>query len=81
VTPTDSHHLAMFCPTVTEYIAAAALVARDGLLVAGRDGGLVANPACRVERDRLLMAHRLGADLGLSPVARVSLASLPPLLS
>ena len=77
VTPADAHHLAMYCTTVAEYIAAAALVARDGLLVPGRDGGQVANPACRIERDRLVMAHRLGADLGRSPAARVSLASLP----
>jgi P27 family predicted phage terminase small subunit len=64
VTLADGFHVAMYCTVAAEFIAAAALVARDGLLVAGRDGGMVANPACRIERDRLVMAHRLGATLG-----------------
>lgn len=78
-TPADSAALGLYAMALAEYVAAAALVATEGLLIKGRDGGPVVNPACRVERDRWSMVQRMGAEFGLTPSARVSLASLPGL--
>lgn len=61
---------------------ARALVRRHGLLVVGARGGLVANPAVRMERDAWRLLVRLAGELGLSSTARARLGiaagELPP---
>jgi P27 family predicted phage terminase small subunit len=77
MTSADSTALGLYAQALAEYVAAKELVARDGLVVPGRDGGMVANPALRVERDRWAMVWRAGAEFGLTPSARVSLGAMP----
>jgi P27 family predicted phage terminase small subunit len=75
MTSADSTALGLYAQALAEYVAAKELVARDGLVVPGRDGGMVVNPAVRVERDRWAMVWRAGAEFGLTPSARVSLGT------
>jgi P27 family predicted phage terminase small subunit len=77
MTAADSVALGLYAQALAEYIAAKELVARDGLVVPGRDGGMVANPAVRIERDRWAMVWRAGAEFGMTPSARVSLGTVP----
>ena len=73
MTPADSTALGLYAQALAEYVDAKAIVARAGLIVKGRDGNLVANPACRIERDRWNMVHRMGAEFGFTPSARVTI--------
>jgi P27 family predicted phage terminase small subunit len=77
MTSADSNALGLYCVALAEFVQAQQLVARDGLVVKGRDGGTVANPAARIERDRWAMVWRAGAEFGLTPSARVSLGTVP----
>jgi P27 family predicted phage terminase small subunit len=76
-TAADANALGLYAMALAEYVAASAIVARDGLVIKGRDGGPVANPAARIARDRWSMVARMGAEFGLSPSSRVSLAAGP----
>jgi P27 family predicted phage terminase small subunit len=69
----------LYCSALADYHAAAELVERQGITIAGRDGGVVTNPAVRVRNAARLTAHPLGADFGLTPSARVPLCIEPPL--
>ena len=75
LTPADSTALGLYAAALACYLEAKALVDRDGLVVSGRDGGTLANPAARIERDRWAMVHRIGAEFELTPSARVSLGT------
>lgn len=78
LTSADATALGLYAQALDEYITAAELVARDGVVVPGRDGGAVANPACRVEAARWSMVERMGAQFGLSPTSRLALAAPGP---
>jgi P27 family predicted phage terminase small subunit len=78
VTTADATALGLFSQALAEYIAAKELVERDGLVVKGRDGGPIANPALRIERDRWMLVWRAGEAFGLTPSARVTLGSTMP---
>jgi P27 family predicted phage terminase small subunit len=53
------------------------LVAKTGILVKGRDGGFVKNPALQIQRDAAMVILRCAEHFGLSPSAR-SRISMPP---
>jgi P27 family predicted phage terminase small subunit len=77
MTPADSAALGLYADAMARYLEAKAMVDAQGIVVPGRDGGTVANPCYRVERDRWMLAWRAGAAFGLDPSARVSLATIP----
>jgi P27 family predicted phage terminase small subunit len=52
------------------------VVNRDGLLVEGRFGQMVENPALKVERDAAMMLHRAMVELGIGPSARARFAGV-----
>lgn len=79
LTPADAHALGLYCMALAEYVQASKLVAEQGLVVPGREGGNVANPVCRIERDRWMMVLRMGAELGLTPSSRTRLEVQPAL--
>ena len=62
---------------------AARLVMQAGIVVRGKDGQVVANPACRIEAASWTAVNRLGREFGLSPSARAdfSQAGGPQLLA
>jgi P27 family predicted phage terminase small subunit len=71
-TPADVHAIALYSNTLAEYVQASRRLAR-GVLVKGRDGGLVKNPAAQIVRDHLQMLLRFEREFGLTPSARSGL--------
>ena len=61
-----------YCDALARAKEARDLVDAHGLLVPGR-GGLVTNPASRIERDSVRLAMQIGARFGLSPSDRAGL--------
>lgn len=67
-----------FCNAVVHYRMAAELVTRAGPVVAGRDGGVVTNPASREVARFGAMVRGFGSDFGLSPAAVSAIARGTP---
>ena len=57
--------LTMAAESLDRYEQARAIIAREGLSVGTRDGGLKTHPACRIERDARLAFARLMRALAL----------------
>lgn len=78
LTVVDRPFLIVLCEAWATYRLAREILTRDGVLVAaGRDGGLVKNPAAQVARDQADLMMRYGSRFGLSPSDRVRLAVAP----
>lgn len=59
-----------YCEAVVMHEKASALLARSPLLVEGRDGNLVKNPAIQIQRDAAATLLRFAQQFGLTPSAR-----------
>lgn len=73
VTPADATALGLLTAAIARYAQAKALVDRDGLVIPGRGGGPVTNPASREERLRWADVLRACGEFGLTPSARTGL--------
>jgi P27 family predicted phage terminase small subunit len=67
---TDLHNVEVFCNAYANFRAASEDVARNGLVVAGAQGGPVKNPAATVFNEASRQMATFGALLGLDPSSR-----------
>ena len=73
VTAADRDALVVYCQAVAHHAQAVREVNERGLLVPGREGNLVKNPACQFVREQAVLVKVMGQQFGLTPAARVSL--------
>jgi P27 family predicted phage terminase small subunit len=73
----DRAYLVAYCEAWGTFNLAREALADYGPLVAGRDGGLVKNPAAQVMRDAADMMLKFGSRFGLSPSDRTRLSVAP----
>jgi P27 family predicted phage terminase small subunit len=71
----DEDLIYAYCVTVVKYRDAVKLLDNAGLLIRGRDGGVVKNPAVQFVRDFGAQLRVLGNEFGFSPAARVGLST------
>ncbi|MVW72144.1 phage terminase small subunit P27 family [Bordetella sp. 15P40C-2] len=67
---TDIQNLEMYCAAYTRFREGEASILRDGITVAGAQGGLVKNPAATVINEAARQMATYGALLGLDPSSR-----------
>jgi P27 family predicted phage terminase small subunit len=77
LTKVDRGYLVVYCEAWATFDQARAAMAEYGALVAGRDGGLVKNPAAQVMRDAADLMIKFGSRFGLSPSDRTRLSVAP----
>jgi P27 family predicted phage terminase small subunit len=75
VSAADTDALVVYCQAVVHHREAAELVNREGLLLAGRDGGWVKHPAMQFVRDQAVLIKVMAGQFGLTPAARVGLST------
>ena len=73
----DRAYLVGYCEAWASFCEAREELNENGVLVTGRDGGLVRNPAAIVMKDSLDMMLKYGAKFGLSPADRAKLGRVP----
>ncbi len=73
VTAADGDALAVYCQAVVHYEDACRLVNTAGMLIRGRLGEVVKNPAMQFVRDQGLLIKVMAGQFGLTPAARVGL--------
>jgi len=66
----DGDSLAAYCEAVSRHAAASKMVQAEGILVEGRNGLLVKNPAVQVARDAEATIKSFAQEFGLTPSAR-----------
>jgi len=71
----DEDMIYAYCVTVVKYRDAVRLVNSAGLVMRGRDGNIVKNPAVQFVRDFGAQLRVLGNEFGFSPAARVGLST------
>lgn len=71
----DRHQLHAFVEAVRLHAQASVLVQRAGPLIKDRDGDLRTNPAVRIQREASRTMLLLAREFGLTPAARVGLAT------
>jgi len=71
----DQDALAVYCQSVVNYQEAVKLVNAAGLVMRGRDGGVVKNPAIQMVRDFGAQVRVMANEFGLTPAARVGLST------
>lgn len=69
----DLHNVEVFCLAYANFRNAAVDMARNGLVVAGAQGGPVKNPAATVFNEASRQLATFGAMLGLDPSSRTRL--------
>lgn len=74
LTKVDRAYLVAYCEAWSAFNAAREALAEYGPLVAGRDGGMVKNPAAQVMRDAADLMLKFGSRFGLSPSDRTRLS-------
>ncbi len=74
LTVVDRAYLVAYCEAWASFNSAREALAEYGPLVAGRDGGLVKNPASQIMRDAADMMLKFGSRFGLSPSDRTRLS-------
>lgn len=77
ITVVDRAYLVAYCEAWASFNAAREALAEYGPLVAGRDGGLVKNPASQIMRDAADLMLKFGSRFGLSPSDRTRLSVAP----
>ena len=70
---TDLHNVEIFCNAYGNWRSAQEDVARNGIVVAGSQGGPVKNPALTAINEAARQMATFGAMLGLDPSSRVRL--------
>jgi P27 family predicted phage terminase small subunit len=73
----DRGYLVAYCEAWASFCEARESLHENGALIAGRDGGVVRNPAAMVMKDSLDMMLKFGAKFGLSPIDRARLGKVP----
>lgn len=73
----DRAYLVGYCESWASFCEAREELNLNGVLITGRDGGLVRNPAAIVMKDSLDMMLKYGAKFGLSPGDRARLGRVP----
>lgn len=73
LTVVDRAYLVAYCEAWATFDAARQAIAEYGPLVAGRDGGMVKNPAAQIMKDAADMMLKFGSRFGLSPADRTRL--------
>lgn len=73
----DAEALATYCALTALKRNAVGLVERSNVVLVGREGQIVANPASREARALALVALAYAREFGLTPAARRSLGHLP----
>lgn len=73
----DRAYLVAYCEAWASFCEAREELNTNGVLVMGRDGGLVRNPAAMVMKDSLDMMLKYGAKFGLSPADRARMGRVP----
>lgn len=68
--PSDIDSWRAYCEAVVLHRNACKIVARSSILIKGRDGGMVKNPAVGIARDSALTLLRFAREFGLTPSAR-----------
>lgn len=68
----DRDIIRAYCSAVVRHAQACALIARSGLLLKGREGTVVKNPAVAMARDAGMALRAFARELGLTPAARVN---------
>ena len=71
----DQDALVVYCEAVVNYTHAQQMVSKAGLLVRGRDGNAVKNPAVQMVREFGATIRVMSAEFGLTPSARVGLST------
>ena len=71
----DEDLIYAYCVTTVNYRDAVRLVNSTGLVMRGRDGNVVKNPAVQFVRDFGAQLRVLGNEFGFSPAARVGLST------
>lgn len=71
---TDLHNVEIFCNAYGNWRAAQEDVARNGIVVAGAQGGPTKNPALTAVNEAARQMATFGAMLGLDPSSRARLA-------
>ncbi|MBK3559323.1 phage terminase small subunit P27 family [Streptomyces sp. MBT56] len=74
LTKVDRAYLVAYVESWASFNAAREALAEHGPLVAGRDGGLVKNPASQIMRDAADLMLKFGSRFGLSPSDRTRLS-------
>jgi P27 family predicted phage terminase small subunit len=74
ITKVDRAYLVAYVEAWATFDSARAAMREYGPLVAGRDGGMVKNPAAQVMRDAADLMIKFGARFGLSPSDRTRLS-------
>lgn len=69
----DVDTLIAYCWAVVNHRNASRVLARSPILVMGPGGGLVQNPALRVQTQQAQLVARLAAEFGLTPSARAGI--------
>lgn len=69
-TAADRDALLCYCEAVATHREASAALAETDVLVEGRDGGLVRNPALQAQRDAARIVLLFAREFGLTPSAR-----------
>lgn len=69
----DVDSLVIYCQAVAHYEEAVRLVNASGMLIRGRLGEVVKNPAMQFVRDQATLVQRMAREFGLTPSARVGL--------
>lgn len=79
LTGVDADSLRIYCEAVVRYERAAALLEKQGPLVAGaRNGETVKNPLHQVVRDNADLVRAFARELGFTPAARSALTDVKP---
>lgn len=77
LTAWDVDTFAVLCDAIARHRQAAALVAKAGVLVRGKDNRTVKNPAAQLVRDYAGIVTSYGGRFGLTPADRAQLAIEP----
>lgn len=75
ITAADTDALVVYCQAVVHYEEACRVVNADGMLIVGRGGELVKNPAMQFVRDQAVLIKVMAGQFGLTPAARVGLST------
>lgn len=75
LTSADRDALVVYCQAVVHHARAVREVAATGLLIEGKDGYPVKNPAMQFVRDQAVLIKVMAGQFGLTPAARVGLTT------
>lgn len=78
LTKVDRGALALYCQAWGRWVEAERSLQTVGLVVLSAKGGLYQNPMLAIANKAMDQMHRLGAEFGMNPSARMRLSISPP---